>query len=430
MAWFIYQAVSDTAVVLFGVFGLVVSYIAREIEDWPRRLCTAIFSISIASAVISLLKCAVVQEQAPVYLYRAFYFAGLLTAPVVSLLMVLFFLFYCRENWRGSAFWYVQLTLTALLEALAVISLLTGVLKITSDYKVQKSHYIILYILLIAAISITWLVALIRRWKKLGRIQWVMFLICMFSLDYIQIIFLELFLMSELVRRYLEQAREMARQRTRIAVTQMRPHFIYNTMMTIYYLCAKDPEKAQEVTLHFSNYLQSNFQAIAKEGLIPFSEELEHTKAYLEVEKARFTGQLFVEFDTPVTFFFIPPLTLQPIVENAIKHGLDPDLDPLYVSILTCETEKENEIIVEDTGPGFDPLDGDETYLTLRNVRERLKMMCSGTLDIEPRRTGGTRVMIRIPVKKQGSGMQPLQHNRKIKESKGKEKEKEQDQHI
>lgn len=142
-------------------------------------------------------------------------------------------------------------------------------------------------------------------------------------------------------------------------------------------------------------------QAIAKEGMIPFTEELEHTKAYLEVEQARFAGQLFVKFDTQNTFFLIPPLTLQPIVENAIKHGLDPDLDPLYVSVLIRETEKENEIIVEDSGPGFVlPVD-QEQYITIKNIRERLKMMCSGSPEIEPREAGGTKVTIRIPVKNQ-----------------------------
>ena len=189
----------------------------------------------------------------------------------------------------------------------------------------------------------------------------------------------------------------------RNAIAQMRPHFIHNTMMTIYYLCEKNPRKAQAVTLNFANYLQSNFLAIVREGTIPFTEELEHTRAYLEVEQARFSGLLFVEFDTPVTFFEIPPLTLQPLVENAIKHGLDPDLDPLYVSILTRETEKAHEIIVEDTGPGFVPAGDDDPYITLNNIRERLKTMCQGTLEIEPRKAGGTKVTIRIPMKKQQS---------------------------
>ena len=144
-------------------------------------------------------------------------------------------------------------------------------------------------------------------------------------------------------------------------------------------------------------YLQSSFTAIVKEGTIPFTEELEHTRAYLAVEQARYHGQLFVEFDTPNTFFRIPALTLQPIVENAVKHGVDPDLEPLYISITTEDTDRGVLITVEDTGPGYASSDKDAPHFALDNIRERLKTMCGGTLDIELREVGGTKVTIIVP---------------------------------
>ena len=177
----------------------------------------------------------------------------------------------------------------------------------------------------------------------------------------------------------------------------MRPHFIYNTLMSIYYLCSQDPQKAQRVTLDFTNYLRRNFTAIAEEGTIPFSDELEHTRAYLAVEQTRFEGTLFVEIDTPHTAFRLPPLTLQPIVENAVKHGVSPGLEPLYLSVLTRETPDGSEVVVEDTGPGFAPTDDDEPHIALANIRERLALLCGGTLSIEPRAAGGTRVTLHIP---------------------------------
>ena len=398
-----YWVWTEIAAILVGLFGLAVSFITRGMKKWPGRWCIAIFSAAVLSAALSLMKGAAFQNQAPLFTCRALLLFTSLIAPVPSLLMTVFFLFYCGENWRESAIWYVQLTLSVLLASVALIGQLTGVIGITPDYEIYSGYWTIVRIPLIAACVVANMVALLRRRKKLGRVQKVMFLVCFFSLDYILIILMELLLISELVRRYLEQAQEAARQRMRNAIAQMRPHFIHNTMMTIYYLCEKNPRKAQAVTLNFANYLQSNFLAIVREGTIPFTEELEHTSAYLEVEQARFSGQLFVEFDTPVTFFEIPPLTLQPLVENAIKHGLDPDLDPLYVSILTRETEKDHEIIVEDTGPGFVPAGDDDPYITLNNIRERLKTMCQGTLEIEPRKAGGTKVTIRIPMKKQQS---------------------------
>ena len=153
------------------------------------------------------------------------------------------------------------------------------------------------------------------------------------------------------------------------------------------------------MTDEFTNYLRNNFTAIAQDKPIAFTKELEHTKAYLAVEQARFEGQLFFEFDTPVINFRLPALTLQPIVENAVKHGRDPELDPLYISVITNETENGVEISVIDSGPGFGEIDNDEPHIALNNIRERLEMMCNGTLTIAPREVGGTVVTVFIPIK-------------------------------
>ena len=148
--------------------------------------------------------------------------------------------------------------------------------------------------------------------------------------------------------------------------------------------------------LDFTNYLRKNFMAITHKGTILFSEELEHTKAYLSIEQAQFEENLFIEYDTPYVNFMIPPLTLQPIVENCIKHGLDLDSDPLNILILTRETESGNEIIVEDNGAGFELDDGRENF-ALKNIQKRLEMFCEGNLSIYPRECGGTIVKIFIP---------------------------------
>jgi LytS/YehU family sensor histidine kinase len=117
----------------------------------------------------------------------------------------------------------------------------------------------------------------------------------------------------------------------------------------------------------------------------------------LSVEQVRFEDKLFVEFDTDYTDFRLPPLTMQPIVENAVKHGVDPDLDPLYITVRTREVKQGAEITVEDTGPGFSRNDNNEPHFALGNIRERLEMMCKGTLTISERDGGGTAVKIYIP---------------------------------
>ena len=197
--------------------------------------------------------------------------------------------------------------------------------------------------------------------------------------------------------QYMRQQREIADQRASIMVLQMRPHFIYNTMMTIYYLCKQDADKAQQVTLDFTEYLRKNFTAIASEDTVPFADELKHTQAYLAVEQAQHKDRLFVEYDTPHTRFRVPPLTLQPLVENAVKHGMNPDGDPLHIYVMTRQTNSGSEIIVENNGPDFNPADDNEPHIALNNIRKRLEHMCKGKLEIAPRRGGGTSVKVTIP---------------------------------
>jgi LytS/YehU family sensor histidine kinase len=204
------------------------------------------------------------------------------------------------------------------------------------------------------------------------------------------------------IDRSMNQQKEIARQRASILVLQMRPHFIYNTMTSIYYLCDQAPQKAKQVTLDFTTYLRKNFSAIVSAEPIPFSEELEHTRAYLAVEQAQFEDRLFVDYDTPFTLFRVPPLTLQPIVENAVKHGMDPDGEPLHITIRSRETDSGIEIIVEDDGVGFDPArnsDDNDPHIALNNIKERLEMMCKGKLTISPREGGGTSIRITLPNK-------------------------------
>ncbi|MBQ9438265.1 MAG: histidine kinase [Lachnospiraceae bacterium] len=204
-------------------------------------------------------------------------------------------------------------------------------------------------------------------------------------------------ILSDQIEQYLRQQQEIAHQNASILVLQMRPHFIHNTLLSIYYLCRQDPDEAQRVTLNFNTYLEKNFTALASGETIPFQEELAHTRAYLEVEMALYDENLFVDYDTPHTCFRIPPLTLQPIVENAIKHALDPDSDPIRILIQTREAKPGSEIIVSDNGPGFEPADDNSPQIALANIRQRLEMMCHGRMTITSRKDEGTVVKLTIP---------------------------------
>ena len=205
------------------------------------------------------------------------------------------------------------------------------------------------------------------------------------------------FVLSDQIERDLRHQREIANQRARIMVLQMRPHFIYNTMTSIYCLCKQNPDLAQEVTLNFITYLRRNFTAIASDEPIPFTMELEHTRAYLAVEQAQYEDSLMIDYDTPHTMFRVPPLTLQPLVKNAVKHGRDPYAGPLHISIRTRKTDSGSEITVSDDGRGFQPTDDGQPHTALDNIQERIEMMCGGRITITPNEGGGTRVTVTIP---------------------------------
>ena len=204
-------------------------------------------------------------------------------------------------------------------------------------------------------------------------------------------------ILSDQIEQDLRRQREIANQRTSIMVLQMRPHFIYNTMTSIYCLCGQDPQLARQVIMDFTTYLRKNFTAIASAEPIPFTSELEHTRAYLAVEQAQYEDSLFVDYDTPHKSFRVPPLTLQPIVENAIKHGRDPYAGPFRISIKTQKTDSGSEIVVADNGRGFDPTDDSEPHIALKNIQQRLELMCGGSLTVAPNDGGGTVVTVAIP---------------------------------
>lgn len=188
------------------------------------------------------------------------------------------------------------------------------------------------------------------------------------------------------------------KQETDLLLLQIHPHFIYNTLTHIYYLCDSDPQAAQSVIGSFTTYLRKNFSALSNNDLSTFDEELEHTKAYLSVIKARYNDLINIEYDIKHKDFHLPPLTLEPIVENAVKHGVDPEFETLNIKIISEQKDKVNIVTVINDGPAYKPAEDDGIHVGLNNVKERLELMCGGTLSIEPGDDGaGAVVTIRVP---------------------------------
>ena len=381
---------------LISVTGTVVALVLRDIEKWWRRYCVVFFSVIAASNLFELFNFLFINTPP---LEGVFNFLNTLLASTVTPLLALYILHCSSENIRRSLYWKLILILWGLQIALPIFGRLTGTYYTISESIEDIRFGFMFYASLmvgVVALAVN-LIALIRRQKRLSKLQFFVILLYFIVPNYIMLLLMELMMFLDQGKRYLMQKEELSRQKASNAVLQMRPHFIYNTMTSIYYLIEQYSAKAQQVTLDFTNYLRKNFTAIAKEGTIPFAEELEHTKAYLSVELARFEGKLFVDYDVSYMSFRLPPLVLQPIVENAVKHGVDPDLDPLYITVSACKGKHGAEITVADNGPSFGEQDNDEPHTALQNIRERLEMMCKGTLKISDRDGGGTVVKITIP---------------------------------
>lgn len=199
-----------------------------------------------------------------------------------------------------------------------------------------------------------------------------------------------------------KRAMEMKLQESQISImlSQIQPHFLYNTLNSIYQLCETNPMRARFMVNSFSEYLRNNLSTLEESGLISFETELAHVKTYLDIEKIRFDDTLEIEYDIKCDKFSLPVLTVQPIVENAVKHGTSKKRGGGRVIISTSEDKNSYIVEVSDTGCGFDPSkpqsDG-KRHVGIENVRQRLSNMCGGSLTIESTVGVGTTATISIP---------------------------------
>lgn len=199
------------------------------------------------------------------------------------------------------------------------------------------------------------------------------------------------------------QKKQLEEEKMRMLVSQIRPHYIYNTLMSIRYLTRKDPDTAYEMIGDFSKYLRANVSFADQDHYIRFEEELEHINAYVRIEKVRCKDKLRIVYQIAEEDFLIPPLTVEPLVENAIKHGFDAERGET-VWIRSYLEGDAFFVEVEDDGPGIVPERQEEKHaLGLRYVKKRLEMIKGAAITIdspgEKDAAGkrGTKIRLRIP---------------------------------
>ena len=210
-------------------------------------------------------------------------------------------------------------------------------------------------------------------------------------------VFFYIWLHLQMVNDY-EQAL-MSEKRVEIMLAQIQPHFLFNTLSTIQALCRIDPEKAFDTLELFGAYLRQNLESLNKSSLIPFREEVKHTKVYAEIEKIRFPN-IQVDYLLEEEEFPVPTLVLQPLVENAIKHGIRGKADG-KVTISSGREGDDYVFRVIDNGTGFDPgalSDNGRTHVGLQNVKDRVEAQCGGSVTVDSTPGEGTAITVRVPV--------------------------------
>lgn len=201
--------------------------------------------------------------------------------------------------------------------------------------------------------------------------------------------------------RYQQIQKELYEAKVAVMVSQIRPHFMYNALTSIAMMCTIDPETAQEATVTFADYLRGNMDSLKQTAPVPFEVELEQLKKYLYIEKLRFDDLLNIEYDIGSTDFRLPLLSIQPLVENAVKHGVGMKEDGGTVKIATRETDTAYEVIISDDGVGFDtnaekPDDG-RSHVGMKNTKKRLHDMCGAKVVIESEIGKGTTATVILP---------------------------------
>ncbi|WP_348639445.1 sensor histidine kinase [Salibacterium salarium] len=212
------------------------------------------------------------------------------------------------------------------------------------------------------------------------------------------------------VDRHLELAKQAE---IKALQAQINPHFLFNTLNTIVALIRTDPMKARKLLISLSHFFRQNLAGTTKTEAT-LEEELKHVKAYLQIEEARFSNKLTVEFDVDeeVLHTKIPPMTLQPIVENAIKHGIKQSLEGSFILIQLKKQQDKVQLSIQDNGSGISKerlvdLEKERIHsetgagIGLTNVNRRLQMMYGGETEIEinSEEGEGTNVSFLIPLR-------------------------------
>ena len=205
----------------------------------------------------------------------------------------------------------------------------------------------------------------------------------------------------ELAQNVEELKKELENSRIKVMINQMQPHFLYNALSAIRTIIKSDPDYAYSLIYDFTVHLRSSIKALSSDTPIPFAEELKNIKAYLNIEQMRFGDSLQVNYEIDCDHFSVVPLSIQPLAENAARHGVYPKGEEGgTVTVRTYETVTAYVVEVEDDGVGFDVAEvfnRESDSIGLKSLIFRLKSLMNADVVINSKLGAGTLVTVTIP---------------------------------
>ena len=183
-------------------------------------------------------------------------------------------------------------------------------------------------------------------------------------------------------RALMAEKLELAESRTQLLSGQIRSHFIFNSLAAIGELCYEDPKLAQKAIADFSTYLRGNMNAVGDVKLVSFDSEVSNIKSYVGLEQMNPTTPFDVEWDLQATRFTLPPLVVEPLVENAVVHGVSTRREGGLIQIRSWEEDDAYKVSVHDNGvEGVEVKGSKHNGIAIENGRRRLELLCKGTLE-------------------------------------------------
>ncbi len=279
--------------------------------------------------------------------------------------------------------------------AIFLVLLITSVYLYNQDKTTANLFRLMVNSVAFFGLSICYIVAIIHFVDEIYiAIKWLVFA---YSLGTLERLIVSLFQVKE---SNVQLSTELSNAKQTIMINQIKPHFLYNALTAIKSMCAIDPKKAEESIVDFSTYLRSNISPLSQKPYIFFAQELNHIQSYLKIEILRFGEEkLKTVYDVKEKDFMVAPLTIEVLVENAVRHGLFKKVKGGTVTISSWSDDKYYYVSVKDDGVGFDLdiLNVQNDSIGIKNVRYRLQTLCQATIKFDSVIGEGTVVTVTFP---------------------------------